>query len=160
MSINKIETKANKLAQTFEQQLQNAIENIGVGFILWDNQQKLVTWNSQFLEFNPEFEGKLKKGMTFEELIRLDAYGPNSVMEEDKREVWIQERLIEHDNKPDLIQEIKRPNGMWLKRIKKKLPDGSVVATTTDITEFKKQEDVARRSEKVLSTAIESITHL
>ncbi|MBT7955028.1 MAG: hypothetical protein HN731_07545, partial [Rhodospirillaceae bacterium] len=53
-----------------ERQFQYAIENINIGFILWDDQQKLIRWNAQYVDFNPEFKGKLVSGMSFEELIR------------------------------------------------------------------------------------------
>ena len=54
-----------------ERQFQYAIENINIGFILWDDQQKLLRWNAQYVDFNPEFKGKLVSGMRFEELIRI-----------------------------------------------------------------------------------------
>ncbi|MBT3989293.1 MAG: PAS domain S-box protein [Rhodospirillaceae bacterium] len=131
-----------------EQQFQYAIDNIDVGFVLWDNKQKLVSWNVQFLKFNPEFEGKLKKGMTFEELIRINSRGPIVNVSKEKRESWIQDRINEHQAETEVVFENKRSDGRWVRRFKKKLPDGSVIVMVTDITEIREQEETARLSKE------------
>ncbi len=135
-----------------ERQFQYAIENINIGFILWDNQQKLVRWNAQFVDFNPEFKGKLKSGMSFEELIRINAHGPLANIPEEKREAWIQDRVLEHKNEPETVFENQRSDGKWIRRYKKRLPDGSVIVVVTDISHFKEID-------RVKSEFISTVSH-
>ena len=135
-----------------ERQFQYAIENINIGFILWDNQQKLIRWNAQYVDFNPEFKGKLVSGMSFEELIRINAYGPLVNIPEEEREAWIQDRLHDHTNETESVFENQRSDGKWVRRYKKKLPDGSVIVVVTDISYFKEID-------RVKSEFISTVSH-
>jgi signal transduction histidine kinase len=135
-----------------ERQFQYAIENINIGFILWDDQQKLIRWNAQFVDFNPEFKGKLVSGMNFEQLIRINAQGPLVNLSEDKREAWIRDRVLEHKNEAESVFENQRSDGKWIRRYKKKLPDGSVIVVVTDISHFKEID-------RVKSEFISTVSH-
>jgi signal transduction histidine kinase len=135
-----------------ERQFQYAIENINIGFILWDDQQKLIRWNAQFVDFNPEFKGKLTSGMDFEQLLRINTQGPLVNLPADKREAWIRDRVLEHKNEAESIFENQRSDGKWIRRYKKKLPDGSVIVVVTDISHFKEID-------RVKSEFISTVSH-
>src|SRR5262249_27613751 len=76
------------------QQLTDAIEAMSDGFVLWDANDRLVTFNRRFRDyvFCPD---QLRLGMTFEELVRANVAAGAAPVDHTPED-WIARRLREH----------------------------------------------------------------
>ena len=136
-------------------QLTEAIEVMSEGFVLWDGDDRLVTFNARYRDefsFAPDL---LHQGVSFEEILRASAerglapigYGA---------EEWIRERLWNHRNPagPQLVQ---RRDGRWVQIADYKTQEGGIVGIRTDVTRLRQSEETARQAQMRLIDAIESI---
>ncbi|MBL8698557.1 MAG: PAS-domain containing protein [Alphaproteobacteria bacterium] len=137
------------------QQLTEAIQVVSEGFVLWDAQDRLVTFNSRYRDeysFAPDL---LREGVSFEEILRASAarglvpvgYGA---------EEWIQERLWNHRNPRDpyLVQ---RRDGRWVQIADYRTREGGIVGIRTDVTRLRRSEEAARQAQARLVEALEAI---
>jgi len=147
--------KARDGATRAQRQLTEAIEVMSEGFVLWDGDDRLVTFNSRYRDefsFAPDL---LRPGVSFEEILRASAerglapvgYGA---------EEWIRERLWSHRN-PGGPQLVQRRDGRWVQIADYKTDEGGIVGIRTDVTRLRQSEEAARQAQARLVDAIESI---
>jgi|GEM_PF-787114 len=168
---------ARKEADAAWHQLDEAIENINEGFVLYDAEDRLVRCNRKYREIYALSAEKLVPGTPFEELIRYGvALGQYSDAKDDP-EGWVQQRLARrHDMGEPFEQAL--GDGRWLMISDRRISNGGRVGIRTDITELKRHladleaarehlraqaEHMAtlaednQRANEVLNDAIESI---
>ncbi|MCB4455977.1 response regulator [Leisingera sp. McT4-56] len=129
--------EARARAEYARTQLEDAIESVEEGFVLYDAEDRLVLFNSVFREkFFPQVE-KLEPGMTFEDVLhavfRAGLVSTGDVGEEE----WIENRLAVHRN-PGKPIAVHHTTGRWLWISEHKTRDGGTVSAYTDITELQK----------------------
>jgi two-component system sensor histidine kinase/response regulator len=125
-----------------EARLTDAIESLNDGFLLWDRDDRLVSFNQTYRAHNPEFSDRVRIGMTFEELagyvydVRV---GPDEsdISEKDK---WISERLEEHINPSPSIEQT-HANGRVFRLTERATREGGIVTITSDVTDLKRAGD-------------------
>ncbi|SCA54967.1 Multi-sensor hybrid histidine kinase (fragment) [Candidatus Terasakiella magnetica] len=125
-----------------EEMLHEAIETIPDGFVIYDQDDKLLTCNSAYLDIYKTSAEAMKKGVTFEKIIR---YGiergqyPQAGQTKEEQEEWLVERLRRHRN-PDKVVIQQTDEGRWLKIDERKTKHDLIVGIRTDITDLKNAE--------------------
>ena len=134
---------SEELAQ-FSEMFSGAIESISEGFAIYDRDDRLVRMNSHFRSLFAGPIGRDPIGTTFEELIRLEMkHGHYRLAADQDQEAFIQEQLATH-RKPGMSLIYKIADGRWLRARDYPMPDGSIIAVRTDVTELVESEEKFR----------------
>lgn len=126
----------------FEEILNEALETIPDGFVIYDSYDRLFICNIAYLETYETSAPAIKRGATFEEIIR---YGlvrgqyPQAGQTEAEQEKWLQGRLKSHRTPSDIVVQ-QTDNGRWLQIDERVTPSGLTVGIRTDITNLKNAE--------------------
>lgn len=131
-------------AMASRNQLQEIIETLPAGVVVYDAEERLVAFNTAARSSSPVLGDPDALGMTYPQLAmrsgqRLEAagFGPQPV------EQWI-ERFRSHA----LYRERQALDGRWFDWTEKLTPSGLTIGLRTDVTSLKRQElilEVARR---------------
>ncbi|MRG71591.1 PAS domain S-box protein [Alphaproteobacteria bacterium HT1-32] len=145
------------------QRLQDAIDAMPTGFALYDANDRLVVFNSNFARYYHLQDTMIQVGRTFEEMLRDVVEADRIRLGDADKEAWIQRRLALHLNPGD-PEERSLANGLWLRIKEKRTSDGGIVAILSDITDMKESEErlaslyeMAEKSRSMLHEAIEAI---
>lgn len=129
----------HKLAELARLRMSYALEAMADGFALYDDDDRLVTYNQQYIELNPHIADLIKPGAQYEAMLRegvgrggFDLHGMDP-------EAFIEWRLQQHLNPGDAyISQL--TDGRWIRLQERQTDDGGIVSTRADITDLKKQE--------------------
>ncbi len=143
--------KADEKRRRAEERLRDAIESIPDGLVLFDEGDRVVTWNSRFAELYPELEPLLPNRPTAEDMFRArhqaGAVGEFDVPA-DEYVAWRMEMRQKQGGTPAVHR---HDDGRWFRTTERKTREGGIVAISTDITELK-------LAQTRLTEAIESIS--
>lgn len=116
--------------------VEDAIESMNDGFIMFDAEDRLVTCNRRYRELLNLTEEDATPGTSFPDLLRAGATLGRLVVDGKDLEAWLEERIAWHlgDNPP---MELALPDGRWLMITDRRTPDGGTVGIRTDITPMK-----------------------
>lgn len=132
--------KAVREAEAARDQLHAAIEALPDGFVLFDEQDRLVLFNERMRELYPEAAQSLRLGRSFEAVIR-EAVALGGFPEASGREEqWIRERIAHHKNPVGLVEQ-RTASGGWVRINERKTETGATVGFRTDITAVKQREE-------------------
>jgi len=141
-------------------QLVEAIEALPDGFVLYDDQDRLVICNQKYRDIYSLSSDLIQPGNTFEYIVQTGAERgqyPDAVGREIE---WLAERLAEH-NDPTGIVEQELESGKWLRILERKTDSGGTVGFRIDITELKGREkalwESAERIRATVDTALDCI---
>jgi len=132
--------------------LASTIEGLNELFALWGPDDKLILCNERFRQTNERVRETTKPGTPFSEHIRTAlerGLYPNAAGCEEE---WYQDRIAQHEN-PSGPFEIARQDGVYLLINEQKLPDGSTVTISLDITQRKRQEQELAASKQRAESA-------
>jgi len=144
--------KAEQELETAQERLIAAIESISDAFALFDADDRLVIFNSKFLEQRKESADALKVGAKFEDIIRRGAERGRYVEALGRIEAFVEERLQQHRNPGEPIEQ-QLCDGRWLRIQEQRMPDGSIVGIRTDITALKQREVSLQQKAEELAQA-------
>tara|TARA_R110000824_G_scaffold366730_2_gene555625 strand:+ start:157562 stop:159634 length:2073 start_codon:yes stop_codon:yes gene_type:complete len=141
-----IDITEQKLAEAREtdanDRLRDAIESIGEAFALWDNDNRLVTANSKFIEFLQIPEEDIREGTTLEDVMELAGIGSD----------WPRAGGLEES-----VWEIRLPGGRWLQISERPTYEGGHVNVGTDITAIKVQESALTTNKSALEKTVRDL---
>lgn len=135
---------AKMRAEKAEKVLVEALESISDAFIIFDVDDRVVAFNSQYKELFSTVEDILKPGVSFEELIRHQALKSDYFADLEEAEIWIQQRLEEHKN-PSEPKEQLFDGGRIYRLSEFSTVSGGTVAIRTDITELRERENALQQ---------------
>jgi len=130
---------AERKAKAARGRLYDAIESVSEGFVLYDQNDRLVVSNSRFKEFFFSAADVVEPGARFEDIVRAVASTGMLPMGGLSIDDWVAERVAAHRN-PGGARELRLDNGTWVKISEKRTRDGGIVGIYTDITEMKERE--------------------
>jgi signal transduction histidine kinase len=118
--------------------LQDAVESIGEGFVLYDAEDRIVMSNGKFRELRAANPVSWQVGTQFSDVLRASvAAGENPVPAEGV-EIWIARRMRER-RAPSTFRLHER-NGRWIRVTDRRTRDGGLVAIHSDISELKQAQ--------------------
>lgn len=133
------------------ERLVEIVDELPAGILLFDAQDRVELANRDFREVYGTLLGELKRGTSFEALLRL-AVERGQVPEARRREEeWIAQRMAAHRNPgAPLLRQL--PNGRWRRIVEQRLPDGSLLSHSIDITELVEREQALQFLNSQLDT--------
>lgn len=136
-------------AQDADSGLSRSLEHLPQGVVIIDGQQRLVAWNSRYLELFRFPPGLVQVGRPIEEIFRFNArrglLGPGPIDEA------IERRLNHLRSGRPHMRESEKDDGTVLEIRGNPLPDGGFVTSYADITSYKN----AARELRSLADALE-----
>jgi signal transduction histidine kinase/CheY-like chemotaxis protein len=130
-------------AKIARQQLQQAIDAIGEGFILYDSNDRIVLCNRKYRDFFPLLGEILKPGTHFKEIIQAAAEAGVIVEAVTDPDAWITSRVEYHRRKNCQFQQL-LSDGRWIQISERATNDGGKVTIVTEITHFRRLEETRR----------------
>jgi len=149
---------AKSRAEKAEKVLVEALESISDAFIIFDIEDKVVAFNSQYKALFSSVREILKPGVSFEELIRHQAARSDFFADLGEAEEWIQKRLEEHRN-PGEPKEQLFEGGRIYRLSEFRTISGGTVALRTDITELRERENALQQLNERFEEA-QSVAHI
>lgn len=136
--------------------LKNAIEAIDAGFVLYDENDRLMICNSRFAAPFKEYIGEIHPGMRYETLLRLAEKGRRGASDASDR-AWLKERLAAHKSGQEFVY--RRPDQSWVKVSETRTADGFSVSVLSDITAFKQAQTSAEQANRQKTDFLSNVTH-
>ncbi|MGI9449150.1 MAG: sensor histidine kinase [Geminicoccaceae bacterium] len=135
------------------------IESIPQAFALYDADDRLVTWNSRFLDLYPELGELIAQGTVYVDILRAEIeLGIDPLPENATVQSRLYQRLAEH-HLSDYVVERQLPNGRWILVNEHRTDDGGTVVLHTDITELKHREAALASSNRELEAFASIASH-
>ena len=128
-----------QLAELTRMRLTYALESIADGFALYDNNDRLVSYNQQYIELNPHISDLIKPGAEYGTMLREGVARGGFDLHGMEQEAFVEWRLQQHTNPGDpYISQL--ADGRWVRLHDRKTDDGGIVSIRSDITDLKTQE--------------------
>ena len=141
-----------------ESVLTSAIDTIDDGFAIYDADDRLVAFNSEFAEQYSVVSDLIVRGVRFETLVReavRRGLFPEAIGCEEE---WIQMRLEMHKSgEGEFIHRLS--DGRWTKVAERVMDNGWRVGFRVDITEMREAREEAERANKAKSEFISILSH-
>jgi two-component system, sensor histidine kinase len=135
--------RAMSEAKIARQQLQQAIDAIGEGFILYDSNDRIVLCNRKYHDFFPALGNLLKPGTHFRDIVQAAAEAGVIVEAVTDPDAWITSRTEYHRRKSCQFQQL-LSDGRWIQISERATNDGGKVTIVTEITHFRRLEETRR----------------
>ncbi|GJE01168.1 bifunctional diguanylate cyclase/phosphodiesterase [Methylobacterium isbiliense] len=116
--------------------LENAIEAMSDGFVMWDRDDRLVTCNARFRDLYALSAPAIRPGAAFEEIMRFGAACGQYPQAQGDVEAWLQDVIAWHRGGNGTIERL-LPDGRWLLITERRTATGEIVGIRTDITALK-----------------------
>jgi len=126
--------------KTTEARLHSALSSMTDSFVVWDDMNRLVVWNSRFEDFFGLPHGSLHVGMDHASV----DYLANPAIQDRQNYESADERWFEYHLK----------NGRWIRYIETQTVEGGHVSVGTDITELRLREFDLRNNEYALNNTV------
>lgn len=137
--------QAQKQARVTHERMHAAIESISDGFLLFDENGKLLLHNNVFADMYPKLRDILEEGVTYEEILRVWAEGRESFPDGMDRESYIGKCLEAFENRRYPVSqsdEDQLSDGRWAVVRQSPVNVGGLVGVWHDVTAMKQQQNV------------------
>ncbi len=139
---------AEELVSRAEGRLFDALDNLPVGFLLCNNERRVVYFNKALVDVWPHQKERLRIGAQYEDLIRANIRHNSPSRDANEIDELIAARFDIIEGLEVLEGERRLPGGKWFHSIDRKTPHGDYVSLRTDITERKQTETALGNSER------------
>ena len=137
--------KAQKSAAVTQERMFSAIESIGDGFLLFDEDGALLMHNKIFAGMYPNLKAHLKPGTSYESLLRYWVKDREKFPDELDQEDYVQKCLEAFRNRTYPVSdsdEDKLFDGRWAVVSQNTINVGGLVSVWHDVTAIKNQQDM------------------
>lgn len=145
------ETQLRQARETLE----DAIESLPDGFALWGADDRLITCNARFREYNWRTADMLVPGVNWWDFMReTAARGQFIDVDEESIESWVlglRNEVLEEGR----TQEFCDAEGRWFRSSARRTRQGGMVGMRTEVTRYKQMEDALRDSEALVRQVLE-----
>lgn len=149
------QVQAEENIRRAESMLADAIEACGDGFVLYDEQDRLVLCNQRYREIYSSSAEMMVPGSTFESILRIGVERGEYEEAKGREEEWLAQRMDAHLNPTGPVEQ-KLADGRWIRVWENKTDNGAIVGFRIDITELKKREEALQVSQDRFRATIES----
>ncbi|MBM3524080.1 MAG: hypothetical protein FJX57_14090 [Alphaproteobacteria bacterium] len=147
---------ADRLRESSEIALRDSLESIGEGFVLWDQDERLVLWNRRCPELLPHLRGFLRKGMSLRKFRVESVQRAFPHLDEAGIQAWLEERARRR-LQPGVPFDLKLAGDHTVEVIDRPTPDGGRVVIYRDVTAERRVARELSASEARFRDGIESI---
>ncbi|ONG48225.1 hypothetical protein BKE38_22085 [Pseudoroseomonas deserti] len=133
--------------------LENALDSMSDGFVMWDANDRLVACNARYKDFYRVSAAVIEPGRHFDEIMREGFYRGQYPQAGEDLDAFLQDMRRWHrgDNPP---MERLLPDGRWVLITERATPGGGTVGIRTDITELKRaMEELASARDSAAAAA-------
>ena len=135
--------------------LEDAIESLVEGFALYDKDDRLITCNQRYRDFNTMSADILVPGVTWEDFIRTGAERGQYVEAIGRVEEFLEDRKKDRQElRSDL--EFQQTDGRWFRFSNQRTRQGGIVVTRRDFTHRKEMERALQESEALIRKVLEA----
>lgn len=128
--------KAEEERVRARQTLENALESMSDGFVMFDKDDRLIACNSRYREFYSISAPFIQQGARFEDIMREGARRGQYPQAGQDIEAFVAASKAFHlGNQPPMERLL--PDGRWVLITERRTPDGGTVGIRTDITALK-----------------------
>ena len=120
--------------------LEEAVEALDDGFVIWDPEDRLMTFNSAFRELMGRIGDSMAPGETYEDLVRRLAFSGIVPDVWGKEEQFIREMLALRQAETGVDKIFRSHQGRWIRQRDKRTPSGAIVGLRSDVTDMKQRE--------------------
>lgn len=138
--------RATSEAKIARRQLQQALDSINEGFILYDRDDRIVLCNRRYGILFPGLADILHPGTTFQEIIERAARAGIVAEAVTDPDAWIASRIAHHRSPSSQFQQL-LADGRWTQISERRTDEGGTVTIVSEITHFKRLEETHRLSE-------------
>ncbi|WP_319530897.1 EAL domain-containing protein [uncultured Cohaesibacter sp.] len=150
------EQSARELAAAQREQIKthvhllNSINSMKNGFVIWDSKDRLVMANEAFKYFNAPIAKQIKPGLLYRELLTLSHEAGVWQLDETETQDLIDARVDEHLTSDEIEHEVSLASGIQLVITDRRLTNGDILSTYTDVTTIRAREAELRRTRDAL----------
>ncbi|MTI18893.1 response regulator [Rhodobacteraceae bacterium RKSG542] len=146
-------------ADDARQQLVNAVESLNEGFLLCDEEDRILLCNQRFLQDHPVMAQVLVPGERYEECLRHAALNGQFRIKQSDLDNWLARRLVERRQESDTY-EVQLADGRWVKVSERRTQDGRSVSIYTDISQIKQREEDLKKAQERLESQATDLAQL
>jgi PAS domain S-box-containing protein len=141
-----------------EHMLRVAVDTIDEGFVIYDDEDRLIFCNEKYRKIYAASADLLVQGNRFEDIVRSGAERGQYSQAIGRVDEWVRERVAAHQSgNTTLLQPLE--DGRWLKILERKTPDGYIVGFRIDITELMQTKEAAESSNRAKSQFLANMSH-
>jgi signal transduction histidine kinase len=138
--------------------LENALESMSDGFVMFDADDRLIACNSRYKDFYRLSAPFIQPGNRFEDFMREGAKRGQYPQAGDDIEAFVAESKAFHlGNQPPMERLL--PDGRWVLITERRTPDGGTVGIRTDITALKHAMDELAAAREAKSRFLARVSH-
>ena len=126
------------------------------GLVLFDEQRRFVFCNETYRSYYPKLADLLVPGTPFAEIVRASIERGQLALSGGQDVNYVDERLSLYDT-AESPHEQQLADGRWLRIAERRLANGYVLGTRTDITEIKNRQRAHAQSEQRLIDAVNAL---
>ena len=121
------------------QLLESSIEAMSDGFVMWDEQDRLIVCNERYRDFYRASAPAIRPGTTLTDIMRYGAEHGQYPQSGADKEAFVTEAMA-HYRHPWNTAPVERllPDGRWILVTERRVPGGGSVGIRTDITQQKR----------------------
>ncbi|WP_338662381.1 PAS-domain containing protein [Pararoseomonas sp. SCSIO 73927] len=121
------------------QLLESSIAAMSDGFVMWDEEDRLIVCNERYRDFYRESAPAIRPGATLTEIMRYGAEHGQYPQAGPDKEAFVAEAMA-HYRHPWNMAPVERllPDGRWVLVTERRVPGGGSVGIRTDITQQKR----------------------
>ena len=134
--LQRISRARRALAQS-KTQLDQALEAMITGFVLLDNQHRVLHWNQRFDQLFPWLTGAMRPGVPFHEVLVASAVHQQPTATDAQRREWARRRLETQTAASGAIEQ-HTIDGRTIRITQHLVPDGGLVITYHDISDMRR----------------------
>jgi PAS domain S-box-containing protein len=137
---------AFRLAADSDRRFREAVQTLGEGFALYDDEDRLVVFNDAYLKLHPATRDIIKVGMKFEDFVKATVKSRTIESSSGNEEEYIRTRVAQHRNPTEpIVRELNDGTSYIINE--SRTAEGWIAVVETDITEIKKIEgELAEKS--------------
>jgi len=140
------DTNLNSDTQTLDykaenQHLKQALEYLEDGFVIYDNNDRLVHCNQAFKNLHGPIAEAIKPGISFEGIVRLGVEHNIWDLEGRNPDVFVAETMQRRRDTPESLSLVQFSDGTWMRRLDRKMESNFTVGLRVDFTETKAREE-------------------
>jgi signal transduction histidine kinase/NO-binding membrane sensor protein with MHYT domain len=142
--------------------LRDALDAMPDGLALFDDQDRLVAWNSRYAALRQGLP--LYRGQSYLEITVSGLEANFFVDPTVDKEAWLAERIRVRRSGGSI--DVRGPGGSWLRCSDRRTADGGVITQFTDITDLKRAEeamaearDLAKEASRIKSEFLANMNH-